>query len=168
MFPSLNKLFRLAVACCRKCTSQPKEAALLLRMAWWVSVLAVAARLFPLPRALQIVCGDENSNANNYCPDLPQDLARSIDTVLSADLLCFKPSCWKRAAVLRRFLSHNGITTRIQFGVRNEDIGKVDGHAWLELNGNPFLESALPEYVVTYTYPSDKSYRAEAAVVSSD
>jgi hypothetical protein len=137
-------------------------------MAWWISVLSAAARLFPLPRALQIVSGGEEINAHDYGQYLPQQLAQSIDTLLSADLFYFKPSCWKRAAVLRRYLSRNGIATTIQFGVRNEEMGKVDGHAWLELDGKPFLESAPPEYVVTYTYPSDKPYRAEAAILSSD
>ena len=78
--------------------------------------------------------------------------ARSI-LLLSADFLMFKPICWKRAAVLHRYLSRNGIPTRIIFGVRNETGGKVDGHAWLEANGQPILESTPPEYVVTYSFP---------------
>lgn len=80
------------------------------------------------------------------------DLARVIDLLLSADFLMFKPICWKRAAVLHRYLSRNGTQTRIIFGVRNES-GKVDGHAWLEADGQPILESTLPDYVVTYSFP---------------
>jgi hypothetical protein len=56
----------------------------------------------------------------------------------------------------------------IQFGVRADQVGKVDGHAWLELDGKPFLETAPAEYVVTYSFPSEKSYRAEEALLSSD
>lgn len=66
----------------------------------------------------------------------------------------FKPICWKRAAVLHRYLSRNGVDTRIIFGVRNEAGGKVAGHAWLESNGKPILENTPPEYVVTYRFPS--------------
>ena len=55
----------------------------------------------------------------------------------------FKPICWKRAAVLHRYLSRNGTATRIIFGVRGENDGKVDGHAWLEANGEPILEKTL-------------------------
>jgi hypothetical protein len=65
----------------------------------------------------------------------------------------FKPICWKRAAVLHRYLSRNGIPTRIIFGVRNEAGGVFDGHAWLEANGQPILETTPPEYVVTYSFP---------------
>ena len=141
---------------------------MLLGMAWWVSVLSTAARLWPLPHALRIVSAREKLKSDDHDPDLPRRLARSIDTVLSANLFYFKPSCWKRAAVLRRYLSKNGIATKIQFGVRNKEIGKVDGHAWLELDGKPFLETAPAEYIVTYTYPSDKPYRVEAAMLSSE
>src|ERR1043166_9225743 len=168
MFRNVSRVFRLIIAACRKCALQPKEAVLLLRMAWWVSVLSAAAKLRPLPSALEIVSGKPKLNPHDCDPSLPLRLARSIDTLLSADLLYFKPVCWKRAAVLRRYLSRNGIVTTIQFGVRNEEIGKVDGHAWLELDGKPFLETVPPEYVVTYTYPSDKPYRAEAAILSSE
>ena len=168
MFRNVNKVFGLSIAACRKCVSKPHEAFLLLGMAWWVSVLSAAARLWPLPRALSIVSAGDQFKTHDYDPDLPPRLARSIDTVLSTNIFHFKPSCWKRAAVLRRYLSRNGIATKIQFGVRNEAIGKVDGHAWLELDGKPFLETSSPEYIVTYTYPSDKPYRVEAAILSSE
>lgn len=141
---------------------------MLLGIAWWVSVLSAAAKLWPLPRALRIVSTSDQLKTHDDDPDLPRRLARSIDTVLSANVFYLKPSCWKRAAVLRRYLSRNGIATTIQFGVRNEAIGKVDGHAWLELDGKPFLETAPPEYIVTYTYPSDKPYQTQAAILSSE
>ena len=133
--------------------TRPDEAWLLLRMAWWVAVLSAAARCYSLPRALRIVAG--NQNYVGASPEAPnrEDLARAIDLLLSADFLMFKPICWKRAAVLHRYLSRNGTKTRIIFGVRNESDGKVDGHAWLEADGQPILETTLPDYVVTYTFP---------------
>jgi hypothetical protein len=39
------------------------------------------------------------------------------------------------------------------FGVRNEGDGKVAGHAWLEENGRPILETVQPEYTITYSFP---------------
>jgi len=168
MSSKVTKVIRLSRSACRKSVTQPKEAWLLLRMAWWVSVLSAAAKLCPLPRALEIVSGRGNPNTRDFDPDLPARLARSMDTLLSVGLLHFTPVCWKRAAVLRRYLSRNGIATMIQFGVRADQVGKVDGHAWLELDGKPFLETAPAEYVVTYSFPSEKSYRAEEALLSSD
>ena len=146
----------------RKLVSQPGEALLLCRMAWWVSVLSVAARCFSLPRALAIVAGGGTSTTRADDAETQQRLARSIDLLLSADVLHFKPICWKRAAVLHRYLSQNGITTRIIFGVRNDADGKVDGHAWLEADGEPILEKTPPEYVVTYRFPANENEKGEA------
>jgi hypothetical protein len=135
----------------RRVVSRPPEAWLLLRMAWWVAVLSVTARCYSLPRALQIVAGNQNKILQNGKSQ--DELARAIDLLLSADVLMFKPICWKRAAVLHRYLSRNGIPTRIIFGVRNDAGGVFDGHAWLEANGQPILEKTRPEYVVTYSFP---------------
>jgi hypothetical protein len=137
----------------RKFVSRPSEAWLLCRMAWWVVVLSIAARCYSLPRALQIVARTNNRNELSSAVTSQSDLARAIDLLLSADVFVFKPVCWKRAAVLHRYLSLNGIATRIIFGVRNETDGKVSGHAWLEANGLPILEQTPPQYVVTYSFP---------------
>ena len=146
----MRRFGRLLFGFGRKVVTRPGEAWLMCGMAWWVAVLSVTARWVSLPRALQIVAGNQNSSGRQTTQE---DLARVIDQLLSADVLMFKPICWKRAAVLHRYLSRNGIDTRIIFGVRNDAEGKVDGHAWLESNGKPILESTPPEYVVTYSFP---------------
>jgi hypothetical protein len=153
---SIVKVLQFTRRATRKLVSDPREALLLCRMAWWVSVLSVAARCYSLPRALAIVAGSGTHQPRAADVTLPERLARSIDQLLSADILLFKPICWKRAAVLHRYLLRQGITTRIIFGVRNEADGKVAGHAWLEAEGAPILESTRPEYVVTYRFPSSE------------
>jgi len=117
---------------------------------------------------LELVSGGQSQQGFEADNELPDRLARSIDLVLSADILFIKPICWKRAAVLRRYLSKNGIATRIIFGVRNEPEGKVSGHAWLEANGEPILEKAPPDYVVTYSFPSEQRFDARLATLSSE
>jgi len=95
-------------------------------------------------------------------PQDPQDpsietekkLARAIDLLLGTNLLIFKPTCWKRAAILHRYLALHGIATRIVFGMRKAADGAVDGHAWLEVAGKPILETTVPNYKVTYAFPS--------------
>ena len=149
----MEKASRLIFSTARKFASNPREAVLLCRMAWWVVVLSVTSRFYSLPRALQIVAGNRKHNVRNSRTQ--DELARAIDLLLSANVLMFKPICWKRAAVLHRYLLRNGIDTRIIFGVRNDTNGTVDGHAWLEANGKPILETAPPEYVVTYSFPSN-------------
>ena len=151
---TIARTSRLVTGATRKFAARPGEAWLLCRMAWWVAVLSVAARVCPLPRALAIVAGHKKSAraATNQ-----QELARAIDLLLSADVLMFKPICWKRAAVLHRYLSRSGIATKIIFGVRHEDDGKVAGHAWLEADGNAILEKSPPEYQVTYSFPAKQN-----------
>jgi hypothetical protein len=156
---TVKKLRRIIFSTARKFFSSPGEALLLLRMAWWVAVVSAAARFYSLPRALQIVAGNRDETGPSHAAATQDELARAIDLLLSADVLIFKPICWKRAAVLHRYLLRNGVNTRIMFGVRNETGGKVDGHAWLEANGKPILENAPPEYVVTYSFPSNDPFR---------
>lgn len=160
---AISKIPRLFFVAVRKCISQPGEALLLFRMAWWVCFLSASARWLPLPRALELVSGGESPQPSDSDIEVSKRLARLIDLLLSADVLFFKPICWKRATVLRRYLSQNGIATRILFGVKNEPVGKVTGHAWLEFNGHPFLEKTTPDYVVTYTFPSDQEYQPQLA-----
>ena len=145
----ISKFTRLISGALKKAVSRPREAWLLLRMAWWVVVLSIAARCYSLPRALEIVAGGGKPTRIDATE---AELAHAIDLLLATDLLMFKPICWKRAAVLHRYLSRSGIPTRIIFGVRNES-GKVAGHAWLEREGHPILENTPPEYVVTYSFP---------------
>src|ERR1041384_5309278 len=159
MVKSIAKIQRILSGLTRKLVSKPGEAWLLMRMSWWVAVLCVTARIYSLPRALQIVAGNRKQPVHSVTDE--KELARAIDLLLSVDFLIFTPICWKRAAVLHRYLSHNGIPTRIIFGVRNETGGKVAGHAWLEHDGRPFLESAPPEYVVTYSFPSSQPFNAQ-------
>jgi hypothetical protein len=160
MIKSITKTRRILSGITRKLMSRPDEAWLLLRMAWWVAVLSVTARVYSLPRALQIVAGTKNAKQYAQAAN-EKELACAIDQLLSVDFLMFTPICWKRAAVLHRYLSRSGMPTRIIFGVRNETGGKVAGHAWLEHDGQPILESAPPEYVVTYSFPSSQPPKAQ-------
>ncbi len=164
----IKKLAKLFFVAGRKCIANPSEAFLLCRMAWWVGFLSAAARWYPLPRALELVSGSELRIGDIQDLELQNRLAKSIDLVLSADILFFRPICWKRAAVLRRYLSRNGIATRILFGVRTEEAGKVSGHAWLEANGRPILEKVPPDYVVTYSFPSEQRFEPRLASFSSE
>jgi Transglutaminase-like superfamily len=160
----LRKTTGLIYRAGRKLLLQPGEALLLCRMAWWVVVLSIAARRYSLPRALEIVAGRRSDNPVMTDTVSQERLARAIDLVLSTDVWLFKPICWKRAGVLHRYLSRNGTQTRIIFGVRNDRSGKVTGHAWLEAEGQPILETTRPEYVATYKFPSKEVFNPPLSV----
>ena len=150
MFRSLTFFVRAT----RKVIRHPAEALLLLRMAGWVLLLSIAVRVFSLPRSLRLL-----STTTRFPSPMPTDetqrrLGEAIDLLLKTDLLIFKPICWKRAALLHRYLALNGIATRILFGMRRESDGSLGGHAWLETSSGAILEDQAPNYAVTYAFPS--------------
>ena len=144
-------------------TRDPARACLLARMAGWVVVLSVVARVLPLSRALQIVSTEVRRKSTVVDPVL---LSTAIDALLEANVFVFKPSCWKRATLLHRYLALAGVATTIRFGVRKDGDRELKGHAWLEFNGEPFLESSRPVYTVTYSFPSNEPFNVDLAVLA--
>ena len=147
-------------------TRDPARAWLLARMAGWVIALSVLARLLPLSRALQIVSTEVRRKSAKVDFN-PVQLSTAIDAMLEADFFVFKPSCWKRATVLHRYLALAGVATTIRFGVRKDVDSELKGHAWLELDGQPILESSPPSYTVTYSFPSDQQFEGDLAVLAN-
>ena len=146
-------------------TRDPARAWLLARMAGWVVVLSVLARLLPLSRALRIVSTEVRGKSAEVDVD-PLQLSTAIDALLEADFFVFRPSCWKRATVLHRYLALAGVATTIRFGVRKDGDSELKGHAWLELKGEPILESSPPVYTVTYSFPSNEPFNVDLAVLA--
>ena len=132
----------------------PASAVLLLRMAGWVATLSLLVRVMPLPRILKLM-QPRSRPASADAAETQARVAQLLDLLLATDLLCFTPTCWKRAPVLHRFLALRGIDSRIVFGVRKDGEGLLAGHAWLESEGGqPLLETSFPEYTRTYSFPA--------------
>lgn len=143
-------------------TRDPARAWLLARMAGWIVILSGLARLLPLSRALRTVSTEVREKSRDVDP---VQLSTAIDALLEADFFVFKPSCWKRATVLHRYLALAGVATTIRFGVRKDD-SELKGHAWLELKGEPILESSPPVYTVTYSFPSNEPFNVDLAALA--
>lgn len=141
----------------------PARAWLLVRMASCVVILSMLARLLSLPRALRIVSSEVRRKPAKVDPT---QLSMAIDALLEANFFVFKPSCWKRATVLHRYLARAGVATTIRFGIRRDGDGELKGHAWLELNGKPILESSPPVYTVTYSFPSNEAFNIDVAMLA--
>lgn len=131
----------------------PREALLLLRMAGWVVLLSGLIRVQPLPRVLKLMTARTPQNLRLTKLPSSERTAQLLDLLLGIDVFVFRPICWKRAAVLHRFLALQGMPTSIVFGVRKQNEGLLDGHAWLEVGHKPILEKNPPEYRVTYSFP---------------
>ncbi|HEX8635006.1 MAG TPA: lasso peptide biosynthesis B2 protein [Pyrinomonadaceae bacterium] len=134
---------------------KPGEAFLLLRMAAWVAALSFLMKLLPLPRVLSLIADTGRKRKPLHPRMTQQRLAQLVDALLGMNVLCFTPTCWKRAPVLHRYLALYGIETRIIFGVRKEkETLLLAGHAWLEADGRPLLEASPPQYTTTYSFPA--------------
>ncbi|MCA1604599.1 MAG: lasso peptide biosynthesis B2 protein [Acidobacteria bacterium] len=157
----MSKIVNLLTRATRKVLLGPREALLLLRMAGWVLLLSAAVKVFSLPRALRLVSTKIRRRAPTKERETQVRLAHAIDLLLRADLFIFKPSCWKRAALLHRYLALNGMASRIVFGMRREVNGDLSGHAWLEAKDGPILESTAPNYAVTYAFPSNQAFEVD-------
>jgi hypothetical protein len=147
----LQRLGRNSVAAVRLAVHDPRSLLLSARMAAWIVLISIVARLVPLSTMFRLA-----ETRRRWAPSalLPaEEIARRIDRVFHAGLVK-DGSCWKRAAVLRRYLLLNGIETEVVFGVRRQSERELDGHAWLEREGAPFLEREPPQYIVTFRHPS--------------
>jgi len=145
---------RTASRAARFALREPRTALVALCIASWVAALSMLVKLMPLPRALRLVAPRRRIIAGT--DDVAGEqarLARILDSVLAADFWFLTPTCWKRAPVLHRFLALKGIETRIIFGVRREGEDALSGHAWLEAGGEPLLETSVPDYKVTFSFP---------------
>jgi hypothetical protein len=145
---STGRLARLSVGFIVK---SPREAWLLVRMASWVVVITGLMRIQPLPRVLSLATPRKTLRQTSVSN---QRMAELLDLLLAADVFVFTPTCWKRAAVLYRYVSMNGTSAQIVFGVRKEGDGILNGHAWLESARKPILEKDPPLYRTTYSFPS--------------
>lgn len=150
--PSAARLFLL----------RPRRALLLLRMAGWVAILSFVVKALSLPRALRIVSTSPARRPQTGDKE-QQELVSAIDALLGLNVFFFRPVCWKRAAILHRYLGLNGISTTINFGLRRDSAGPLTGHAWLEAEGRPIFETETPDYAVTYVFPSQAPFAMDLA-----
>jgi transglutaminase superfamily protein len=122
-------------------------------MAAWILVLSVLVRYRSLPGALRTLSVGAHDGSSQIDQEIVRRLTQSIDLLLAMDVFVFRPSCWKRAAILHRYLALYGIESRINFGIRKEPDGTFKGHAWLEHLGTTVSEASTPNYTVTYSFP---------------
>jgi len=123
------------------------------RMAVAYFAVSALARLLSLPRAfahlsprLRPQAGDQRRT---------DAVVNALDTLLTARIPFLHPQCWRRAAVLHRFLRQEGIDTVIVFGVRTEGPRTVEAHAWIEHSGQPFAEAAeTAAYQRVFEFPA--------------
>lgn len=132
---------------------KPGDAWLVVRLAAWVATLSALVKFLPLPKGISRVSTRPRGRAGAGGLSAER-VAQLLDALLATGVLCFTPTCWKRAPVLHRYLALGGRPTQIVFGMRKGGGGLLDGHAWLEDDGRPLFEATRLDYTVTYSFPS--------------
>jgi hypothetical protein len=131
----------------------PARVWLISRMAFAYAAVSVFARVLPLPKAFALLSprlGPDRGEASGA-----ERIVNALDTLLTARIPFVHPQCWRRAAVLHRFLRHAGLDTLIVFGVRMDGTRTVEAHAWLERNGQPFAETGqTTAYQRVFEFPA--------------
>ena len=139
----------------RALLNDPLRVVLMIRVAVSYLTVAVLARRMPLPAAFAWISprlaarsADERGLGR---------IVNAVDTLLVAGIPLIHPQCWRRAAVLHRFLRHAGVDTKIVFGVDAESTQPLDAHAWIEREGRPFAEPAsVARYRRVFEFPDPR------------
>jgi hypothetical protein len=73
-------------------------------------------------------------------PPAPDSTAWRVDRILHALPWPWRHTCLRRATTLFYLLRLSGYLVELRVGVRREKGKELEAHAWLTLNGEPFLE----------------------------
>jgi Transglutaminase-like superfamily len=154
--PSTDSMLK-TVSCVRVVRAvwrEPEVGFLALRMASWVCVLTALARLCSMPRAFRLITPVGRGLFACETRLTPARLAAVLDAILRIDVAAFTPICWKRAAILYRYLRLSGREPHILFGTQKRGNRVLAAHAWVEVDGIAMFEATRPDFVVVYRFPS--------------
>ena len=142
-----------------------KDIWLFICILFWATISPLIIKFLPLPRVMHIITPLEKNryNATNK-KSTKEKIIKYTEYILNLNFWILKATCLNRSLLLYRFLNKIGLNVHICFGVKynktmiSKDCNRnIDGHAWLLLNGEMFLERKIEmakEYKVTYCFPS--------------
>jgi hypothetical protein len=128
-------------------------------------VLPLMIKFLPLPRMMQVITPASTKQCNILDDgNTKEKIIKYTDYILSRNFFIWRDTCLKRSLLLYHFLNKIGVKVRICFGVKYNDTmiskgrkGSLEGHAWLLLNGEIFLErniEIVKKFAVAYCFPS--------------
>ncbi len=129
----------------------PRSLRLAIWFLFWLAVFSLLTRFSSVSGGMKLL-SPRPRRPHSHPAIPPVTAALILDRLLSLDLWFIRPLCWKRAILLHRHLALEGVRTRIVFGVNRAGESILSGHAWLELDGHPFLEKSPPDYRVSFVF----------------
>ena len=90
-----------------------------------------------------------------YEPRTAEELARRVDVWLRAGWPLVRRGCLTRGITQLWFLRRAGFPVSLRFGIGDgveKNAGRIEGHCWLVLDGEPFAEKQDPRPLYTETW----------------
>jgi hypothetical protein len=115
------------------------DAWLVIRLLTWAFLLPFLKRMLPLKKLAPMMWLAPRDSKD-------QNMDQKIATVVRWIYIFIFPnetSCIERSLLLYRFLSRCKKDPRLITGMKRTEQGVWKGHAWIELDGKPFAESAM-------------------------
>ena len=138
----------------RRWIRSPSDLQLLGRMMLWACCLPVLKRLMPLPMLVRLVRSRASGRGRQPGPDEQLVTFARWSCRLTTSS---RGNCLARGLVLYRYLGAVGAQPELRVGFRRGDAGRVLGHAWVVVDGQPVGEdvTALAPFEVTVAFGPD-------------
>jgi hypothetical protein len=128
----------------------PRDLLALMRIAPFAALVPALMRL-PLPRLAALVSRPPNPRNPTSAEIERLDRVMTLAPRIGRPLV--RSGCLTRGLTLYWFLRRTGLDVELRFGLGPEDGGGLtDGHCWLTLDGEPYLESRDPRLRFTELY----------------
>lgn len=127
----------------------------------FLTLLPLLLKLLSLKKLMEVLSSESNKNNNSTSTEADKIL-QLTNLILNRNIFIYKNVCLKRSLTLYYFLSRMGQSVIIYYGVKrdtelNNEDAVLDGHSWIELNGEIFNEGdkdAPESYHITYSHPN--------------
>ena len=122
------------------------------RIFFLMAIIRIGLRIIPLSKLLPWLSRSKQSTDQRL--DELQIMTCFTDRLLTLFPYHEKGNCLPRTCILYWLAPRYGFSVKFHCGIRKGETG-LDGHAWLTMNGQPFLESTQQSHhmVETFSYP---------------
>jgi len=136
----------------------PGDVFLFFQILMFLTVLPLLLKLLSLKKLMEVLSSE--SKKNNSSAIKAEKILKLTNLILNRNIFIYRNVCLKRSLTLYYFLSRMGQSVIIYYGVKrdtelNNEDAVLDGHSWIELNGEIFNEGdkdAPKTYHITYSY----------------
>ena len=132
----------------------PGELVLLVRVSAFAAAVPLMMHL-PLPRAAALLSRAPRRPRPAPCAAQIERLDRLATLAPRVARPLVRPGCLTRGVTLFWFLRRAGLDVELRFGLDPREEHGTDGHCWLSLDGEPFLErrDPRPRFAELYRLP---------------